>query len=441
LQGLRHAFIYKILEKLFYALETDDRKDEIKKFIRENPRRREIGTLSLGPYPPLGRREPRLLNKMKTRRYSNDNLGNISLEYKSLELAHESLKFYLIGVAGVYKLINSNDPSRFYIGSSVNLSRRIQEYIYLTNGIRRPHSSSEVEISNTPASNWIFVILEFTIPQLALVNEQYALIKFKPTINKYLTVVPRINPQWDDLNLSIRKIEDGVARVSLFDEDSFGYVRFNTFLKAYTIAKILNNKFEITQATCGEVDNYYNHLVFVYDNNDHNKTPIVYSSINKALKSLSISYSTLIDCVTNKYFFKKNLILSFEPLVKFYDYDIKPEGDNQLRKTLLLFKDTELVFEFKSEREMARHFKIDAKLARSAISKGAFEEFTLICKLISYRKKVFVFESKTLNFITEIKSINLAMTYAKVNFYTMKSLLETNKEHNGKIYSYSKTFN
>jgi hypothetical protein len=128
-------------------------------------------------------------------------------------------------------------------------------------------------------------------------------------------------------------------------------------------------------------------------------------------------------------------------LVKFSDYDLKPEGDNQLRKSVLLFKEAELVFEFKSEREMARHFKIDSKLCRSAISKGAFEEFTLVCKLIPYRKKVFVFDSKTLNLITEIKSISLAMTYAKVNFYTMKSLLETNKAHSGKIYSYNKTLN
>ena len=252
-------------------------------------------------------------------------------------------------------------------------------------------------------------------------------------------MVPRINPQWGDLSISISKIEE---YLSLFDENTFGYIRFNTFLKAYTIANNLNNKIETTQSTkYTDKDNYYNHLVFVYDNDDHNKAPIVYSSINKALKSLSISYSTLIDCVTNKYLFKKNIILSFEPLVKFYDYDFKPEGDNLLRKSVLLFKDTELVFEFKFEREMARHFKIDAKIARSAISKGVFEEFTLICKLIPYRKKVFVFDSKTLNLITEIQSISLAMSYAKVNFYTMKSLLETNKAHNGKIYSYSKTLN
>jgi hypothetical protein len=40
----------------------------------------------------------------------------------------------------------------------------------------------------------------------------------------------------------------------------------------------------------------------------------------------------------------------------------------------------------------------------------------------------------TLKVITELRSITAAMKYAKVNFYTMKTLLETNEPHNGKIF-------
>jgi len=122
-------------------------------------------------------------------------------------------------------------------------------------------------------------------------------------------------------------------------------------------------------------------LVFVYNKNLPNKDPIIYSSIHKALKGLQISYSVLLDYINNKYIYSSNLILSFEPLIQdsFSDYQEKPVGDNQLRKYVIVFnKDNEVVFEFKSAREMARFFKIDGKVARAAIIKGEFQDFLLI---------------------------------------------------------------
>ena len=96
--------------------------------------------------------------------------------------------------------------------------------------------------------------------------------------------------------------------VSLFDKGSFGFIRIKFVLIALTIAKEL--KFEIEN-----IDNkHYTTLVFVYDKNLPDKEPIMYSSINKSLKSLLISYSSLMEYVTNKYIFRDNLILSFEPL-------------------------------------------------------------------------------------------------------------------------------
>ena len=56
-------------------------------------------------------------------------------------------------MSGVYKLTNKQNVSRFYIGSSVNLARRMEEYLNITRGIRKPQSSSELEISNTSADN------------------------------------------------------------------------------------------------------------------------------------------------------------------------------------------------------------------------------------------------------------------------------------------------
>lgn len=180
-------------------------------------------------------------------------------------------------------------------------------------------------------------------------------------------------------------------------------------------------------------------LVFVYDKNLPNKDPIIYSSIHKALKGLQISYSVLLDYINNKYIYLSNLILSFEPLIEdsFSDYQEKPVGDNQLRKHVIVFnKDNEVVFEFKSAREMARFFKIDGKVARAAIIKGEFQDFLLISKGVPFRKTIYVFDFNTHELIKKFNSINEAMKYAKVSFYTLKNLIDSGTPHIGKIYSY-----
>ena len=76
---------------------------------------------------------------------------NESIKFDSLEQGCEQIKFKYLGVSGVYKLTNKNDPNSFYVGSSNNLARRMEEYNKLTKGLRNPHSSSELEISKTSA--------------------------------------------------------------------------------------------------------------------------------------------------------------------------------------------------------------------------------------------------------------------------------------------------
>jgi hypothetical protein len=50
---------------------------------------------------------------------------------------------HLSGLSGVYMIIHNTIPSSFYIGSSVNLFRRIGEYYDLTNNARQPNTSFE----------------------------------------------------------------------------------------------------------------------------------------------------------------------------------------------------------------------------------------------------------------------------------------------------------
>ena len=294
------------------------------------------------------------------------------IEFDSLETGCEQIKFKYIGVSGVYKLTSKNNNSRFYIGSSNNLARRMEEYSKLTKGLRNPQSSTELEISKTSALEWSLEFIYITAPQLSLVYEQYAIINLNPSMNSYFKVVPRVNPQWgnnlDNAIIHIKEI------LSLFPEGSEGYNRFSVFLKTYELASNLEYNMEEPDSK------YYCSLVFVYNKNSPDKEAVVYSSINKAMKGLQISYSTLLNCINNQYVYKSNLILSFEPLAvnNISEYKEKPEGDNQLRKHIVLFnKDNEIVFEFKSGRDMARFFKIDGKVARAAV---AFFSQTNKCK-------------------------------------------------------------
>ena len=86
-------------------------------------------------------------------------------------------------------LINKKDPNLFYIGSSNNLAIRMEGKIKLTKGLRKPHSSYELEISNTSALIQKLEFIFITTPQPSLVYEQYTILKLKPTINKNLNVI------------------------------------------------------------------------------------------------------------------------------------------------------------------------------------------------------------------------------------------------------------
>ena len=119
---------------------------------------------------------------------------------------------------------------------------------------------------------------------------------------------------------------------------------------------------------------------------------------------------------------------------------VKPALDNQLRKHIIVYnQDNEIVTEFKSGREMAKYFQIDGKVARAAIAKGEYQDFLLIVKNVSNQKAIYVFDSNTPptgEFIDKLNSVSRALKYAKVNFYTLKSLIESGTSYQGKIYSY-----
>jgi len=85
---------------------------------------------------------------------------------------------------------------------------------------------------------------------------------------------------------------------------------------------------------------------------------------------------------------------------------------------------------------MAKYFQMDGKVARAAIAKGEYQDFLLIVKNVSNRKAIYVFDSNAHELLDKLNSVSRALKYAKVNFYTLKSLIESVSSYQGRIYSY-----
>ena len=351
----------------------------------------------------------------------------------------------LAGIAGVYMLINKNNTDRFYIGSSVDLSRRIKEYKDLVDGVSKPISSSQKEIAQTNANDWRLIIIKTTLPQLALIYEQLAIILLKPTINATTKVIPRIFNQWNNLIEAINLIT--IFRDS-FKPNSFGYARFSYFLIVFKSALDFrqnpNYNELINQHSSTRYSNYST-LIWCYDLTKANAiaVPLIFSSINKTLKSLSISHSTLIESLQLKYLVNNSLALSLSPLTldELATFKIKDKANHLMRKLIQLYnEELELIHEFKSMREMARFFGVNFKLIAAATKIGQFRNYHLIVKPYSFNKPVYVYDAVTHNLIIKLNSINAAMKYSHCSFYTLIKLIETGSVHNGKIFSYNATY-
>lgn len=75
----------------------------------------------------------------------------------------------LSGLSGVYMLINKVNPSSFYIGSSVNLGRRLNEYYNIVNGVRQPNTSFERALTRSSISDWE-VMINAIVPKHLVLN-------------------------------------------------------------------------------------------------------------------------------------------------------------------------------------------------------------------------------------------------------------------------------
>ena len=84
---------------------------------------------------------------------------------------------------------------------------------------------------------------------------------------------------------------------------------------------------------------------------------------------------------------------------------------------------------------MARYFQIYAKVARAAIALLSFAAGQVNTWTFYLQSRMFL-ASNTQELIEKLDSLSIALKYAKVKFYTLKSLIESGNSYQGKIYSY-----
>lgn len=191
----------------------------------------------------------------------------------------------LIGVSGVYMIINTKDPSKFYIGSSVNLGRRIQEYLDIVLGQRASKTSFENILSTSETGDWAVIIIAFVQPSLVLVEEQLAICTFYPSLNVNYSVL--VNYWLPNFDLTAA-ISLATEYQNMFEKGSENYIRFSRLILVYTNALSAKLQSDTTSMTGFN----FGMPVFVYDWQTGGILSL-FSSTNTAVNTLHVSQDTI----------------------------------------------------------------------------------------------------------------------------------------------------
>jgi hypothetical protein len=182
----------------------------------------------------------------------------------------------LKGKAGVYQFINKKDPSKSYVGSSINLSNRIQTHIALGNNLNYTYVSLLYRsVQKNSWDSFKLVILEFTsnVKDNIITREQYYLDLYRPYYN-ILT-------------------EAGSSQGATLSEST---------------------KAKLSEAKGTTVYMYSSDSMTLID---------TFSSINKATTLLNMDHRTMVKYIHNMYVYKNKWIFSFtllEPGFKPLEY-------------------------------------------------------------------------------------------------------------------------
>lgn len=358
------------------------------------------------------------------------------ISYLSLSDGLADIVSTLTGVSGVYMLFNSEDPSRSYIGSTVNLGRRMTEYCDLTKGLRASGSGSEREIALTPPQGWSVIILDIDLPANVRLLEQLAMYLFRPTINQNYVVNPLVDPKWDNPQSAITLAAE---LMTMFVPGSIEHTQFANMLARYTLASSDNISMN------PEEQSIIGRPVWVYP--FVGATPIIYSSINYAMTVLQISYGTLMSRVKfNHLHGLSYLILSLNPLTPEEQavYSLPFTIGNSFQLLIDVFDSLgNLVHTADSARNLCKWWAlnvgpVDAKTLRPYINNnGTYKGYTFSTTPVPRGQTIYRWDAVTLTPMSKLNSLTAAFSLVNMKWYNFIAKVDSQTPINGVIYSWS----
>lgn len=102
--------------------------------------------------------------------------------YSNVDKQKESILKENRNKSGVYKWIN-NVNGNSYVGSSVNLSKRLSEYLNVNYLLRRDNMTINKALLKYGYSDFSLLILEYCEPDVCIEREQYYIDLYKPEYN------------------------------------------------------------------------------------------------------------------------------------------------------------------------------------------------------------------------------------------------------------------
>lgn len=371
-----------------------------------------------------------------TRMYSSTYLNSppYSFPLSSL-LSHQ----HLAGVGGVYMLISNLNPSSFYIGSSIDLYRRINEYSNIANNTRSPHSRFENMLASSSTNDWTVMIMTYTAKHLVLVEEQLAICNYLPPLNRNHKII--FNYWLPGFNLN-EAIALAIEYQNLFEVNSISYDRFARLIECFKNVQSLKQVEDADLVTTN-----IGKPVFVYD---HTTTEVVavYSSINRALKALNITQEALYTHMNRMFYYimpdGQKLVFSLIALtsleIKNYIAEIKPLDQMEFQVTLTDQQGV-IVATYPSLREFCLAHNIDLrKMRRMLPGLTVFNGYNITITAKSRRIAVYSYDPDTQLRAGTYSSMTAAHATVNMRYGTFKKIVETNGIYNNILYSFSDTY-
>ncbi len=374
--------------------------------------------------------------KIQTRNYSTSFLRSPPYTFP-LESAKKIKN--LAGLSGVYMIISNVDKSSFYIGSSVNLYRRVGEYYAITINTRGSNTSFESTLACSNPKEWSVMILAYVPKHLVLVEEQLAICNFLPPLNRSYKV--KFNYWLPGFNVN-EAIALATEYRNLFAEDSINFSRFTHLIQCF-------NNVQSVKTVEGVNLNDFNHLgkpVFVYDYITA-EIVAVYGSINYALSALNVSQDTIYTSMNSGLVYTtpkgQQLVISSTALtpLEIYNYIVKEKPTQIEYAVTLSDKQGVIVSKYNSLQEFCRAHGVSIRTLRRKLPELAeFKGFNLTLTPKSRRTIVYCYDPDTRLRVGIYSSMTAAHATVNLRYATFRNIVKTNSVYNNTLFSFSDTY-